>query len=493
MAARIRRNGGSKADFEDLIDEDPEAAAWKADHDQRQVDRAWERSDYGSDLSDFEGFGFNEDGVAMMFARRFGDRLRFDHTIGKWYQWNGSYWQRQDTQLAYDWVRGTCRALRIANAASAGVEKMATTRFATGVELFARRDNSAFAVTFEVWNRDPWLLGTPGGTVDLRTGELRPARQEDYISKVTAVAPNHPALAWPGRWLKFLREATGSDAALIRYLQQWCGYSLTGDTSEEQFLFIFGPGGNGKTVFLNLTTWTLNDYARTATMQTFMASQNDRHLTELARLEGARLVAAAETEQGRAWNETRIRQLTGSDTITANYMRQDHFEYRPQFKIIGIGNNKPRLTDIGLATRRRFNLVPFNFVPKVVNKNLEAELRDEAHDILAWMIEGCLDWRANGLCRPEVVVRATEEYFQEQDIIGRWLADRCEQDRRYKMLTTELHRDFVAYCEGVRERERSMTGFTDELLKRGFEKGRDTQGRSIFYGLRLSSDFDDEL
>jgi putative DNA primase/helicase len=170
--------------------------------------------------------------------------------------------------------------------------------FAGGVERFARSD-PVFAVTIDVWDTDPWLLGTPAGTVDLRTGELRPARQSELITKATAVAT--AATANCPTWLRFLEEATKNDAELTRFLQQWAGYSLTGITREHALVFVFGSGGNGKTVFINVLTGIVADYAASAAMETFAASHSDRHPTDLAMLRGARLVTASETEEGRAW------------------------------------------------------------------------------------------------------------------------------------------------------------------------------------------------
>ena len=136
---------------------------------------------------------------------------------------------------------------------------------------------------------------------------------------------------------------TKGDVALQRFLQQMAGYVLTGDTTEEIFFFIHGPGGNGKGVFIGALGAIMGDYAKAASMQTFMTSKSDRHLTELARLVDARLVTASETEEGRQLAVARIKELTGNERpITANFMRQDHFEYVPGFKLVLVGNDKPK-------------------------------------------------------------------------------------------------------------------------------------------------------
>ena len=159
------------------------------------------------------------------------------------------------------------------------------------------------------------MLGTPGGTVDLRTGELRDSERSDGITKTVAAAPDGGACP---QWLKFLEETTGADQDLIRFLQQWCGYCLTGVTREHALVFVYGPGGNGKTVFLNVVTTIMRDYATTAAMDTFTASHSDKHPTDLAMLRGARLVTASETEEGRAWAEAKIKQMTGGDRIISS-------------------------------------------------------------------------------------------------------------------------------------------------------------------------------
>ncbi|MBA3516556.1 MAG: DNA primase, partial [Rhizobiales bacterium] len=161
------------------------------------------------------------------------------------------------------------------------------TDFAGGVERFCRSDRT-FAVTSADWDRDALLLGTAEGSVDLRTGNLRAANPADRITNVAGVAPA-PVAKCP-LWLAFLDQTTGSDTQLIRFLQQWCGYCLTGDTREHALVFVYGPGGNGKSVFLNTVTGILADYATVAAMDTFAASPTDRHPTDLAMLRGARLV-----------------------------------------------------------------------------------------------------------------------------------------------------------------------------------------------------------
>lgn len=162
------------------------------------------------------------------------------------------------------------------------------------MERLARSDRR-HAREASAFDADPWALNTPGGVIDLRSATMRQHRRDDLFTKITTVAPSGSC----PRWLAFLHEVLRGDAEAIGYLQRWAGYMLTGETREHAFLFIYGPGGNGKGVLVNTLAAALGDYATTAPMETFMATQQDRHPTDLAGLRGARLVLAQETEAGR--------------------------------------------------------------------------------------------------------------------------------------------------------------------------------------------------
>ena len=244
-----------------------------------------------------------EDGIARAFTALHGDTLLFDHDAGRWYQWTGDHWKAEATGRAYHFAREIAR-----NASDwmqfKARDKVRRSAFAAGVERFARSD-PAHAVTQEVWDADPMLLGCIGVTVDLRTGFARAPHPRDRMTRQTTVTPAE-APACP-LWLGFLKDATGGDQSMVKFLQQWCGYSLTGSTKEHALIFLYGPGGNGKSVFLNTIAGIMGSYAVTASMDTFTASKGDKHPTDLAMLRGARLVSASETEEGRAWAESRIK------------------------------------------------------------------------------------------------------------------------------------------------------------------------------------------
>jgi putative DNA primase/helicase len=423
-----------------------------------------------------------EDSAAQLFVEEHGADLRYCHDHGAWFHWTGVYWAQDSSGIAFHWARVLAR--RLARGQDERKRYITgKTTFAAGVEKFAKHDPRV-AVTIGHWDRDPWLLGTPGGTVDLRTGTLRPPSRDDGITKATSVAPG--AIGCP-LWLKFLAEATGNDPELIRFLQQWCGYCLTGVTREHALVFVHGSGGNGKGVFLIVLMSIMNDYAKTSAMETFTASNSDRHPTELAMLRGARLVTASETEEGRAWAEARIKALTGGDRISARFMRQDFFEYTPQFKLMVIGNHKPALHNVDEAARRRFNIVPFTRKPAVPDRELERKLRAEAPAILQWIIDGCIDWQKNGLIRPKCVIEATEQYFSDQHVFQQWLEDECvcepgNVDR--STASSVLFRSYSDYAKAAGSKPGTASTFKENMIAAGFKFYRSSKARE-FIGVSL--------
>ena len=308
---------------------------------------------------------------------------------GRWLIWDGSRWAEDDTLRAFDLSRGICsaasaRALRTiadARTATRTATKVASAQVIGAVLKIAQADRS-IARTADIWDADPWLLNTPAGMVDLRTGTLSPHDRGARCTKITAVGPASDRDADCPLWTRFLREITGGDAELQAYLQRAVGYCLTGSVREHALFFAHGPGGNGKGVFLNTVAAILGDYATVASMDSFTATHTDRHPTDMAMLRGARLVTAQETEEGRRWAEARIKALTGGDPITARFMRQDFFTYQPQFKLFVAGNHKPSLRNIDDAIRRRLHLIPFTFKPARPDRDLPEKLKPEWPAIL---------------------------------------------------------------------------------------------------------------
>jgi putative DNA primase/helicase len=287
------------------------------------------------------------------------------------------------------------------------------------------------------------------------------------MTKIAAVGPGDEC----PQWLAFLEKITAKDKDLQEFLRQVSGYALTGSTREQALFFLHGKGGNGKGVFINTISGVMGDYHRTTPIETFTASMSDRHPTELAALMGARLVTASETEQGRSWAESRIKQLTGGDPISARFMRQDFFEYQPQFKLMIAGNHRPGLRSVDNAIRRRMNLIPFAVdIPKgEQDQDLENKLKEEWSGILRWMIEGCVAWQQDRLKPPESVSKATNEYLSSEDSFQTWLSECCRLGPDEWISSGKLFASWKLWSETANVKTGNRKEFSNLLLARGFK------------------------
>jgi putative DNA primase/helicase len=419
-----------------------------------------------------------QDNVALIFVERHAQAFRFSHDRGSWHAWDGTRWRMETTRLAFDYARRLTRTLN-----TAGNREVAKASFCEGVEKFARADR-AFALRGDEWNCDPWLLNTPGGTVDLRTGTMRQHDPRDLITKITTVSPENGT---PEVWLNFLKQATKGDETLIAFLRRVAGYALTADTREECLFYLYGPGGNGKGTFVGAVFNIMGEYAANAAMDVFLASRHERHSTDLAMLRGARMVTASEAAEGRMWDEQKVKALTGNDPVTCRFMRQDNFTYLPTFKLVLLGNNKPLLRTVDDAWRRRFHIIPFTFTPPQKDLSLKARLMTEYPRILNWAIEGCTDWQANGLQVPQRVADETAEYFAAQDIFGEWLEACCELSPSYQDKSAKLFPSWKDFAERAGDNAGSGKAFADRLQQRGFQRVHHLPliGGRGFKGLRL--------
>jgi putative DNA primase/helicase len=302
----------------------------------------------------------------------------------------------------------------------------------------------------------------------LRTGAVRAPRPEDYATKCTGAEPGGDCPLWR----KFLAEITNGDDELQSYLQRMAGYCLTGLTTEHVLFFCYGTGANGKSVFINTLAGVWGDYAVTAPMETFVASHNDHHPTDLAGLRGARLVLAQETEQGRRWAESKIKALTGGDPISTRFMRQDFFTYTPQFKLLIAGNHKPGLRGVDEAIRRRLHLIPFNVTIPEARRDpkLFETLKGEWGGILRWAINGCIEWQRTGLASPAAVRAATEAYLAAEDAIANWLDECCDKSSVAQTELRDLYTSWAKWCERAGEYSGSQKTFSQALQDRGYQK-----------------------
>ena len=419
-----------------------------------------------------------EDSLALSFVKRM-PNVRHVSMWSKWRRWDETVWRTDTTLEVYDLVRQHIRA-------EVPEEKTFLKAYiVSAVEKLTRADRR-FAATVDQWDNDDHLLNTPKGAVNLRDGALLEPNPYLYMSKSTIVAPAGDA----PRWHTFLDQVTDGDLEYQAFLQRIIGYAASGFTHEHAMFFLYGAGGNGKGIFLNTIQAVMGDYATVASMETFTDSKNDRHPTDMAMLQGARMVFAQETESGRAWAESKIKSLTGGDPVTARFMRQDFFTYLPKFKLLISGNHMPKLKNVDEAMRRRLYLVPFTqiFKGKDRDPNLAETLKHEYEGILQWIVDGAMAYEEEGLSPPLVVQEATSAYFESEDLFQQWLDSCCVLDANAHGNPTQLFNSFKCYTEDMNEFTGTDREFRERLKKAGFKSGNSRgKGGRHWKGVRLKT------
>jgi putative DNA primase/helicase len=443
---------------------------------------------------------YSEDALAEEFTRKYENVLKFSGTENCWYNWDGHIWSQDRSGIALDKARKVCKVassdVMARQELGRKVERISNTlssrRMFANVEAIARTDRK-HVVTPTKFDSRTMILNTPKGVVDLKTGELRPARKDDFCTLTTACAPDGEQNC--PKWFDYLEDATQGDTELKTYLQRVAGYCLTGSVNEHAFFFCYGGGGNGKGTYINTIDFLMGSYSKVANMDTFVATRHTAHPEELAELYGARLVTAQEPDAGSRWNEARIKTLTGGDPITARKLYQSSFTFYPTFKLLFSGNHKPMIKNVDAAIRRRMYLIPFDF--KVPDEKRDGGLQDylkqvEGPGILQWAIEGCLDWQLNTLNAPERVRVTTDEYFEDEDRIGVFFAECCEIGTGYREVTTRLYQRYRDWMQSNGEYAVSRKRFLESLAQKGFYS-RNRGGQMSVEGIQLPVQYDPDV
>lgn len=342
--------------------------------------------------------------------------------------------------------------------------------------LSLAQSDPAITTKLSAFDVDPMLLNCENGTIDLRTGQLREHRREDLCSRVTPVIYDPDAKC--SQFFAFLDRIMNKNDDLIEYIRRVLGYSLTGLTGEQIFLFLWGLGANGKSVLLNIVSTLLGEYACNTPTETLMLRQRGAIPNDLARLAGVRLVTANETSEGQRLDEAKIKDLTGGDTISARFLHREYFDYKPQFKVWMRGNHKPAINGTDDGIWRRIHLVPFAVrIPEDErDKQLEDKLKKELSGILVWAVQGCLKWQSEGLRAPQVVSDATSAYREEMDIVGAFLEECCLPDESVSVSAKSLYAAYKTWCTDNGNYPLSQRRFGMSLSERSFQRDRKSEG-----------------
>lgn len=429
----------------------------------------------------------------------YGGQLRWCEVWGKWLVWDGTRWRPDDLAAAIGLAKLTAQGIyaEASAAAASDNEDLAKVlaQHARASSAAGRLRSMLFVAQPELatlpdcLDADPFLLNLLNGTLDLRTGDLRPHSPDNLITKLAPVT--FDARAKCPLWLAFLDQVTGGDADRIRFLQRALGYCLTGDTREEVLFILYGPGNNGKSTLITVIQVLLGDYARQTPVETLLASRIPSGAgipNDVAALKGARFVVSAESEAGRRLDEAKVKSLTGRDKIAARFMRAEWFEFFPEFKLCLATNHRPVIRGTDSAIWRRIRLIPFDVTipPERVNKGLSGALKTELPGILNWALAGCLDWQRDGLGTSEAVDLATARYRDDMDILKRFISDQCIVASSAEAGASALYDAYRVWCEAVGERPVSQRVFGEQLGERGYLRHRRNTG-VIYEGIGLRS------
>lgn len=420
----------------------------------------------------------SDTGNAECLAILNGNDLRYCHTHHKWYAWDGARWAMDMGGAASRAAIAVVRArYRAAESITDFEQRKKFAVWCIGCESASKIDAQlkiggallAFSTQIEQYDADPLLAATPGETLDLQAVARQAVRREDYMTMRIGVAYD-PAAECP-RWRQFLNEIFKSDQELIAYIQRGVGYSLTGDTREQQLFLLHGSGANGKSVFLDILTELSGDYAGNAAFETFDAGKRSESTNDLAALRGKRFVTVIETEEGRRLAEARVKSVTGQDMITCRFLYGEYFSYRPTYKIWLAMNHLPVIRGTDKGIWRRIHLVPFlqSFIGRE-DKMLRLALRSELPGVLVWALEGLRNWHERGLDPPSAVLRATQQYQAESDQIGRWIIECCVIAETACISVSAAYKSYVAWCEANGEHGESQNKVGRRLAEKGFDR-----------------------
>lgn len=441
-------------------------------------------------------YDLNDTGNAQRFIDRFGENIRYNFDNKCWVIWDGKTWVRDVKQTVKSKVDILIEEMK-EEAVHEPNDKYAMEMFKNIKHISSNSGKEAMlkeamhmgniATTNADYDNEKWLLNCSNGVIDLKTGKILPHDKKYMMSKNTGVVAdleNEPKV-----WNKCLMDIFKGSVDLINFIHKCIGYSCTGDTTEQCFFQCYGLGSNGKGVFANTISTMLGDYALNVQVESILTRPNGSNgaSSDIARMKGARFIRTNEPSEGSRFNEGLVKQLTGSDIVTARYLYGTEFEFKPEFKLWIWCNYKivVRGTDKGIW--RRMRLVPFEatFEGKNNDKELQKKLLKELPQILGWAIKGCLLWQKEGLDMPNEVEQATNSYREEMDIVESFCKE-CVIIKSNHMFREKASDVFKAYKEwAILGNEWCMTQskFGLEMSKR-FEK-KNINGYVYYLGITL--------
>jgi putative DNA primase/helicase len=424
--------------------------------------------------------------------------LKYNHRLGKWNIWSGSVWNVDESSSIVNKVIEMAREMNFASQSiededrrREAVKNAKSLENATKIEstLKIAKSLPGIATTGDEWDRDPFLFGIANGVVDLRTGRMSPGNPDDLISRSSPVVFNAEASC--PRWRQFLSEIFPGRTDVVQFVQKAAGYSMTGNTTEQVLFLLIGKGSNGKSVFLDTLRHIAGSYGYSAPFSTFQRQYGSASPTnDLAALFGRRYVMASEVNEGASLDESRLKSLTGGDPITARFLHQEFFTFKPEGKIFLGVNHAPKVHDDSTGFWRRVRQIdfPVSFLGDKADRSLSQTLIEEAPGILNWVIEGAMTWFTEGLKPPETVVQATETYRNDSDPLFDFRKEVLIVDPE---ATIRCDKVFTAYlrwadAHGLKPYEKMSLERFISRVSMTYDRTADADGKRCFKGIRLT-------
>lgn len=424
------------------------------------------------------GYRQSDRGNARRLVHGHGRDLRYCPRPAMWLVWDGHRWAEDETGEVYRRAKRTVEGMldelvRLPIDQRKGLFKFILASEGMGrIESMVRcaETEPEMPVRHVQLDADPWLLNVANGTIDLRTGELRPHRRQDLLTKMAPVDYDPEALA--PTFTAFLNRIMGGDEDLTGFVQRAVGYALSGSVAEQVLFFLHGKGQNGKTTLLEVLMGILGDYAVKVEAGLLVASKVERHPTGVADLMGRRFAVSEEVDEGQRLDEPLVKQLTGGTSMKARRMRENFFEFAATHKLFLAANHRPVVRGTDKAIWRRLRLIPFDVtIPEDErDRELPAKLLAEAPGILAWAVRGCLEWQRQGLGYPKRVAAATDEYRSDMDTLGQFLDERCEIGPEFVVAGRALYQAYESWAREANEFVHNQRRFGSQLRERGFER-----------------------
>lgn len=437
----------------------------------------------------------NDLGNAERFIEQNGDSVLYCPEVDSWFVYSEGRWVRDAGKLMYQRAKGTINSISeeakrddLSTEDKLNILAHANKSSSKGrikAMLDLAKWEEGMTVNISQLDADPRLLNCKNCTLNLQTKELQPHNPADLITKMVQTSYD-PEANCP-IWYDFLNKIMKGNRDKIEFLKRAMGYSLSGEINEQCLFVLHGPGANGKSTLTEIFRELLHDYAMHTTSDSLLHSKSSPIRNDLARLNGARFVSAVEIGMGKKLDEALVKQLTGGDQVTARFLYNEYFEYKPSFKLFISANHRPEIRGTDNGIWRRIHLIPFDVtIPsEEIDKDLPMKLRQELPGILAWAVNGCIEWQSQGLNPPDSIKAATADYRAEMDILSSFIEDKCNCQSSERVAVGDLYEAFKKWSDFACQETVGKKIFGNLMRQKGFIQSKSGSNR-YWNGIKLN-------